>query len=64
MVIALKGQRLGQIPQPMHSCSEMKASRDSGVTFKRRCQTTTGRARRNDFVGCMIIYIPRSTLNG
>ncbi|KAK2023816.1 hypothetical protein LZ31DRAFT_476956 [Colletotrichum somersetense] len=32
MVIALKGHFLGQIPQPMHSDSERKAMRDSGVT--------------------------------
>ncbi|PKK43958.1 hypothetical protein CI102_12399 [Trichoderma harzianum] len=32
MVMASKGHFLGQIPQPIHSDSEMKARRDSGVT--------------------------------
>ncbi|RPA91042.1 hypothetical protein L873DRAFT_1715620, partial [Choiromyces venosus 120613-1] len=27
-----KGHFFGQIPQPMHSCSEIKAILDSGVT--------------------------------
>src|ERR1044071_6449404 len=32
MVMAPNGHRLGQIPQPIHNDSEMKAIRDSGVT--------------------------------
>lgn len=32
IVMALNGHFFGQIPQPMHRDSEMKASRASGVT--------------------------------
>lgn len=56
IVIAPNGQRFGQIPQPMHSCSEMKAMRDSGVTLGRLVNSYNLLDRRRQ-----IQVIPQST---
>lgn len=55
MLMALKGHFLGQMPQPIHSRSEMKAIFDSGATSM---QSLPDRTTGQDFLhSCRHFYI-------
>jgi len=58
MLMAPKGHFLGQIPQPMHKLSEMKAILDSGVTsMQRRPLRTTGQDFLHSCLHFCIVHV-------
>jgi hypothetical protein len=58
MLMAPNGHFLGQIPQPMHKLSEMKAILDSGVTsMQRRPLRTTGQDFLHSCLHFCIVHV-------